>query len=171
MNTPWPIHSGPGGPSVEIASPRPIISAPHSTVQRVPMRSAMRPMTMPPMPEHSQASALASAGTSRAPPTSAAMSLSATGVIQAPPNAISKVTSATLATTQDDRLSIEAEEDCNINKEPGWRFLLQGAQDLTTRLPQGSALLLHCAKMRAAARADEISLQAERRARNSDAGF
>ena len=120
MNTPCPIHSGPGGPSVEIANPKPIISAPPSTVQRVPMRSAMRPMTMPPTPEHSQASAEASAGTSRAPPTSAAMSLSATGVIQAPPNAISKVTSATVATTQDDRLSIEAVAE--LQHESGTRL-------------------------------------------------
>ena len=40
MNSPWPIHSGQGKPSVEIDSPRPIISAPQITVQRVPTRSA-----------------------------------------------------------------------------------------------------------------------------------
>jgi hypothetical protein len=34
--------------------------------------------------------------------------------------------------------------------EPGGRFLLQAAQDLTTHLPRRAALLLHCAKMRAA---------------------
>jgi hypothetical protein len=34
--------------------------------------------------------------------------------------------------------------------EPGGRFLLQAAQDLTTRVPRRAALLLHCAKMRAA---------------------
>jgi hypothetical protein len=34
--------------------------------------------------------------------------------------------------------------------EPGGRMLLQTAQDLTTRVPRRSALLLHCAKMRAA---------------------
>src|SRR5674476_965577 len=62
MNSPCPIHSGQDGPKVEIARPRPIISAPNITVQRVPMRSAMRPITMPPMPEPSQASALAGLG-------------------------------------------------------------------------------------------------------------
>jgi hypothetical protein len=33
--------------------------------------------------------------------------------------------------------------------EPGLRFLLQAAQDLTIRVPRRSVLLLHCAKMRA----------------------
>ena len=113
-NSPCPIHSGQGGPSVDSASPAPIISAPNITVQRVPTRSAMRPMRMPPAPEPSQASAEASAGTEREPPTSAAMSLSATAVIQAAPNAIIMVTSAMLATTQDERLSMDEEEVCSI---------------------------------------------------------
>src|SRR6185437_5617802 len=116
MNSPCPIHSGQGGPKVEIVRPSPIISAPASTVQRVPTRSAMRPMMMPPTPEPSQASALASAGIERVPPTSAAMSLSATAVIQAAPNAIAMINSATEATTQEALLSIEEEGDCNINK-------------------------------------------------------
>ena len=115
MNSPCPIHSGQGGPSVEIVKPTPIISAPNITVQRVPTRSAMRPIMMPPTPEPSQASALASAGIERVPPTSAAMSLSATAVIQAAPNAISHGARAPpMATTQDARLSIEEEGDCNI---------------------------------------------------------
>ena len=118
MNSPCPIHSGQGGPSVEIVKPTPIISAPNITVQRVPMRSAMRPIMMPPTPEPSQASALASAGIERVPPTSAAMSLSATAVIQAAPNAITMMHSATEATTQDARLSIEEEGDCNIKRNP-----------------------------------------------------
>ena len=42
------------------------------------------------------------------------MSLSATAVIQAAPNAIIIVTSATLATTQDERLSMDEEDDCSI---------------------------------------------------------
>ena len=42
------------------------------------------------------------------------MSFSATGVIQAAPNAIIIVTSATLATTQDARVSMDEEGDCNI---------------------------------------------------------
>jgi ABC-type hemin transport system substrate-binding protein len=79
---------------------------------------------MPPTPEPSQASALASAGIERVPPTSAAMSLSATAVIQAAPNAIIIVNSATEATTQDARLSIEV--DCNINERPGWRSPIAG---------------------------------------------
>ena len=81
----------------------------------------MRPIMMPPTPEPSQASAEASAGTERVPPTSAAMSLSATAVIQAAPNAIIMVTSATEATTQDARLSMDEEGDCNIQGEPGGR--------------------------------------------------
>ena len=121
MNSPCPIHSGQGGPKVEIVSPAPIISAPNITVQRVPTRSAMRPIMMPPAPEQSQASAEASAGIERMPPTSAAMSFSATAVIQAAPNAIIIVTSATEATTQDARLSIEEKGDCNIKRKPGWR--------------------------------------------------
>src|SRR5450631_1073031 len=116
-NNPWPIHSGQGGPSVEIARPRPIISAPQITVQRVPTRSAILPIRIPPMPEPSQASAAASDGIERIPPTAAAISLSATAVIQAAPNAISIVTSATKATAHDVLLSIEeGVEDCNIQQ-------------------------------------------------------
>jgi hypothetical protein len=115
MNSPWPIQNGQGSPSVEIDSPSPIISAPPSTVQRVPMRSASRPIRMPPRPEPSQASALPSAGIERVPPTSAAMSLSATAVTQLAPNAINSANSATKATTQDDRLSIEVKGDCSID--------------------------------------------------------
>src|SRR5664280_1750904 len=129
MNSPCPIHSGQDGPRVDSVNPTPIISAPNITVQRVPMRS--------PMPEPSHASALASAGIERVPPTSAAMSLSATAVIQAAPNDIPMMHSATEATTQDARLSIE--EECNIKWEPGWRSLLQFAPDLTTHTGVGSA--------------------------------
>src|SRR5450631_1941164 len=114
MNSPCPIHSGQDGPRVDSVNPTPIISAPNITVQRVPMRSAIRPITIPPTPEPSQASALASAGIERVPPTSAAMSLSATAVIQAAPNDIPMMHSATEATTQDARLSIDDEGDCNI---------------------------------------------------------
>src|SRR5450830_833874 len=139
MNSPCPIHSGQDGPRVDSVKPTPIISAPNITVQRVPMRSAMRPITMPPMPEPSQASALASAGIERVPPTSAAMSLSATAVIQAAPNDIPMMHSATEATTQDVRLSIEEEGDRDIQWEPGGRSLLQIAPDLTTHTGVGSA--------------------------------
>src|SRR5215471_1428097 len=117
MKNPWPTHNGQGGPNVEIVSPRAIIREPQSTVQRVPTRFAIRPMRMPPTPEPSQASALASAGTDRTPPTSAAMSLSATAVIQAAPNAINMVISATVATAHDAFVSIDEEADCNIKKE------------------------------------------------------
>jgi hypothetical protein len=44
--------------------------------------------------------------------------LSATAVIQAAPNDIAMMHSATEATTQDARLSIEEEGDCNIKWEP-----------------------------------------------------
>ena len=69
-------------------------------------------MMMPPMPEPSQASALAKAGIERVPPTSAAMSLSATALIQAAPNAISMMSSTMEATTHDALLSIETVGDC-----------------------------------------------------------
>jgi hypothetical protein len=115
MNSPCPIHSGHGGPRVDNASPTPIISEPKSTVQRVPMRSATRPITMPPMPPPSQASALASAGIERVPPTSAAMSFSATAVIQAAPNDMPMVLSAAPATTQEALVSIEEKGDCGIH--------------------------------------------------------
>ena len=147
MNRPCPIHNGHGGPRVEIAKPRPIISAPQITVQRVPTRSAMRPIMMPPMPEPSQASALASDGIERMPSTSLAMSLSATAVIQAAPNAISMVNSATEATTQDRLLSIEDGGDC---KSEGTRLAIPSTDrtNLTTHVSEGLVYVLHCAKMR-----------------------
>ena len=83
MNSLCPIHSGQGEPGVEITCPRPIISEPQITVQRVPTRSAMRLIMMPPAPEPSHASALAGAAIERVPPISPAMSLSATAMIRA----------------------------------------------------------------------------------------
>ena len=122
MNRPWPIHSGQGGPSVEIASPTAIISAPNITVQRVPKRSATRPITTPLARRIRPASASGErTGTERAPPASAAMSLSATAVIQAAPNAISMVTSAAMATCHDDtRLDRTMVRDCGNGRDPGW---------------------------------------------------
>src|ERR1700682_2139850 len=117
MNNPWPIHSGQGSPKVEIERPRPIINEPKITVQRVPTRSAIRAMMMPPVAEPSHASALASAGTERDPPTSLAMSLSATAVSQAAPNDIPRMKSAAEATAQEALVSMEAEGDCNIRRE------------------------------------------------------
>src|SRR5262249_56918999 len=112
INSPCPIHSGQGGPNVEIARPSPIISAPQITVHRVPTLSAILPIRMPPKPEPSQARALASAGIDRIPFTSAAMSLSATAVIHAAPNAISIVINAAVATVQEALLSIEEDGAC-----------------------------------------------------------
>ena len=100
----------------------------------------MRPIMMPPAPEQSQASAEASAGTERAPPTSAAISFSATAVIQAAPKAIIMATSATEATTQEARLSMDAKGDRSIEKEPGGLTLLQAAHDLTTHAGARAAL-------------------------------
>src|ERR1700748_1721122 len=114
MNSPWPIHSDQDDPRVEIDSPRPILSAPEITVQRVPMRSAIRLMMRPPVPEPSQASELASAGTERVPPNSAATSLSPTAMIQAEPNAIIMTNSATEATTQESFVSI-VDGACSMN--------------------------------------------------------
>jgi hypothetical protein len=76
---------------------------------------------MPPMPEPSQASPLASAGIERVPPTSPAMSLSATTVIQAAPNAIIMIRSATEATIQESLVSIE-EDDCSMICAPAEFF-------------------------------------------------
>ena len=117
MNSPCPIHNGHGGPRVEMARPRPIISDPKITVQRVPIRSAIRDIMMPPMPEPSHASELASAGTDRNPPTSLAMSLSAIAVIQAAPNDIPRTKSATEATAQEPLVSTESGGNCSIKRE------------------------------------------------------
>src|SRR5512134_2916851 len=140
MKSPCPIHNGQGAPSVEIARPRPIISAPQMTVHRVPTLSASRPIKMPPKPEPSQASALASAGMERMPLTSAAMSLSATAVIHAAPNAISMVTSAAVATAHDLLDSMEGTVGCDMRRESGWPMLWQAAAVLTTHTGRGSAL-------------------------------
>src|ERR1700759_1751787 len=121
MNRPCPIHSAQGDPIVEIESPTTITSEPNITVQRVPTRSAMRPMMMPPAPWPNQASELASAGIERVPANSPAISLSATAMIQGAPNAIIMTRSATEATTQDSLVSI-VEVDCSI-KYPGGHYL------------------------------------------------
>src|SRR4051794_3650021 len=139
MKSPWPIHNGHGGPKVEIMRPRPIINEPKITVQRVPTRSATRDMTMPPRPEPSHASALASDGTERNPPTSLAMSLSATAVIQAAPNDIARMKSATEATAQEALVSTEVGGNCSIGEaNPIGGSLLQAAQDFTTHVHEGS---------------------------------
>src|SRR5437868_2840987 len=138
MNSPWPIHSGHGGPNVEMVRPRPIIDEPEITVQRVPTRSASRDMMMPPTPEPSHASALASAGTERDPPTSAAMSLSATAVIQAAPKDIARISSATEATAQEALVSIERAGKGSIGESnPVGGRLSQAAPDFTIHLRAG----------------------------------
>src|SRR5262245_2586615 len=129
MKRPCPIQSGHGGPNVDMARPRPIIKEPQITVHLVPTLSAIRPIRMPPKPEPSQASALASAGIERTPSTSAAMSLRATAVIQAAPNAISMVTSATVATAQDALVSIDDGGACNIEGGSRRVILLTGHTD------------------------------------------
>src|SRR3974390_3905204 len=113
MKSPCPIHSGHGRPRVDMVRPSPIINAPKITVPHVAPRSAIRPIIMPPAPEPSQATALASAGTERVPPTSLAISLSATTAIQAPPYDIVMMKSATEAATHDVLVSIE-DEACSI---------------------------------------------------------
>src|SRR4029077_16113921 len=74
-------------------------------------------MMMPPIPEPSHASELASAGTERDPSTSLPISLRATAVIQAAPNDIARTNSAADATVHDALVSMEAEGDCNIGRE------------------------------------------------------
>ena len=115
MNRPWPIHSGQDGPRLDSASPIAIITAPKATVHRVPIRSAIRPITMPPMPEPNQARALASAGIERTPSTSAAISLSATAAIQTAPDDSISAPNAAPATTHDALVSTDDDGDCNID--------------------------------------------------------
>src|SRR5258708_20012318 len=97
---------------------------------------------MGPMWEPSDARALASAGTERDPPTSLAMSLSATAVIQAAPNDIPRMKSATDATAQEALVSTEPDGNCSIGEgNPVGGSLLQTAQNFTTHVHVGSALL------------------------------
>src|SRR5436305_10248812 len=145
INSPWPMHNGQGGPKVEIKRPRPIIKEPKITVQRVPTRSARRDMMMPPTPEPSQPSALASAGTERDPPTSPAISLSATAVIHAAPNDIARMKSATDATAQEVLVSTELAGNCSIGRaDPVGSPLLQADRDFTIHVRAGSALCAAC---------------------------
>src|SRR6266566_3828662 len=64
-------------------------------------------MAMPPLPKPSQASEVAKDGTARRPSDSAAISLSATMVIHGAPNDSARITSSTVATIQDDRVSTD----------------------------------------------------------------
>jgi hypothetical protein len=77
------------------------------------------------------------------------MSLSATVTIHAAPNAISMVTRAATATAHDLLDSMDEIVGSNISKKSGLPTLWQAAENLTTYGGGGSALLLHCAKMRA----------------------
>src|SRR5215468_487463 len=86
--------------------PMQIDTAPNITVQRMPKRSARRPIAMPPTDEPSQASELASDGAERAPPRSAAMVLRPTAVIHSAPNESERSATQTEATIQEERVSI-----------------------------------------------------------------
>jgi hypothetical protein len=90
---------------VDSFSPIAIIKAPLMTVQRTPIRSATRPIKIPPKPEPSQTNAPAKAGIARSPLTSAAMFLSATTVIHGAPKETAITRSAAVATTHDVRVS------------------------------------------------------------------
>src|SRR6266851_5461903 len=70
-------------------------------------------MTMPPVPKPIQESEVANEGTERSPPVSAAIVLSATMVIHGAPNDTARITSTTVATTQDDFVSIERSLICS----------------------------------------------------------
>ena len=88
------------------------------------MRSAIRPIRMPPTPDPIHIKALAKAGIDRSPLTSAAMSLSATSVIHGAPKAMPMIISATAATTHDRRVSTDENVDCSMNfaSRSAWRF-------------------------------------------------
>jgi len=92
------------------------------TVQRVPTRSAIRDMMIPPMPEPSHASALASAGTERDPvrligDVLEALPRQSDAAVRHP-----KDKSATEATTQEAFVSTER-GDCNIWGKLCWRTM------------------------------------------------
>src|SRR5215468_6621418 len=95
--------------------PMQIDTAPNITVQRMPKRSARRPIAMPPTDEPSQASELASDGAERAPPRSAAMVLRPTAVIHSAPNESERSATQTEATIQEERVSMLDV----VNTEPG----------------------------------------------------
>jgi hypothetical protein len=87
-------------------SPTHIDTDPPITVQRMPNRSASRPIVIPPTAEPSQASEAASDGTERDPPTSTEIGFSPTAMIQNTPNDTASSTSATLATTHEALVSM-----------------------------------------------------------------
>src|SRR5215475_8888012 len=148
IKIPWPIHSGHGGPKVEIVRPVPIISEPKMTVERVPIRSAIRDIKMPPIPEPSHATAPASAGMERAPPTSPAMSLSATVVIHAAPNDIPRMTSAAEATTQEALVSTECRGGEGIAGQIQCVSVVQAEAKSATLPGAGLPHMLHCDQFR-----------------------
>src|SRR5215510_10453695 len=86
--------------------PMQIDTAPNMTVQRMPKRSARRPIAMPPIDEPNHASELASDGAERAPPRSAAMGLRPTAVIHSAPNESDSSATETDATIQEERVSM-----------------------------------------------------------------
>ncbi len=102
------------GPSVDSARPIAIITAPPATVQRTPIRSAMRPIRMPPRPDPIHISALAKAGIERWPPASAAISLRATMVIHGAPKAIAMMARMTPATSHEVRVSTDGIAACSM---------------------------------------------------------
>jgi hypothetical protein len=91
------------------------MTAPKITVKRMPTRSAIRPMTMPPTPDPIHIKALAKAGIERSPLTSAAMSLSATSVIHGAPKAMAIINRTTVATTHDLRVSTDENVGCSMD--------------------------------------------------------
>src|SRR5215510_11379772 len=88
--------------------PMQIDTAPNMTVQRMPKRSARRPIAMPPTDEPNTASELARDGAERAPPRSAAIDFKPTTAIHSAPNESDSSRTEMLATTQDDRVSMLA---------------------------------------------------------------
>ena len=113
--------------------------APKITVKRMPIRSAIRPIRMPPTPDPIHIKALAKAGTERSPPTSAAMSLSATSVIHGAPKAIAMINRATVATIHDLRVSTDENVGCSINS----RRALAGVAHWLAFRPCGDPIVGH----------------------------
>ena len=79
--------------------------APKVTTMRMPIFSDSQPMKMPPTPAPMNDNDVASVGTDLGAPNSAAMGFSATAASSGPPYATARIASATIAMTQEARLS------------------------------------------------------------------
>src|SRR5579875_2910675 len=92
-------------PPAETTRPSAVITAPNITMRRTPMRSAIQPITMPPVPVPTQTSAAAKAMTERSLASEAAIGLSPTTTASGAPYEIDKIPIASVAASHEARLS------------------------------------------------------------------